>query len=477
LLGTPGIGKSSAALYFLWRCLNEEEARRPSIIIYRPQGRDPVFIVFERERVYVTKAETVAQLPYTDKVLQVYDGAEPPSMPSRRRTWLVSSPRKEVWGDWQKQTGARQWYMPTFTLEELRRCREVAFPSVAIDVMEKLFERWGGSARLVLRDADAAAQRRLLAAADSAARHSDLTAAISTVAAAEGGGANEYGSSPHLLFHLRVEADFSAGHTVFASDFCRDIVIAMLASKGQEAVKAFLAAAESSLAFGSLRGHLFERLALSALFSQEKAWEMFSLDRRGSVTEELGRRPAFVFSRMPELLTAWAENPTAVGRPRNLNWPTWDAVTRDAACTTFWQITVSSPGAHGIKAAGLARAADIVSPDQRVRFVFVVLSTPEHPVAICDPVPIKGSAPAWAAHMAQYILPLQLDEIALARAADDASNDVRAEEMEIRGDAPSTGPLSGHKRRRLEWDEDDAEQVEEDADLSSLPPAEGGHEV
>ena len=117
---------------------------------------------------------------------------------------------------------------------------------------------------------------------------------------------------------------------MFASDYCRDLVVTKLAEKGKEAVRQFLVASESSSAMGSVRGRLFERLALSALFSSDRSWSMKALDGTLSTsTVQPGVRPSFVFSTIAELGHCWAAEPLAVGRPRNSNWPTWDAVTQD----------------------------------------------------------------------------------------------------------------------------------------------------
>ena len=60
-----------------------------------------------------------------------------------------------MWGEWQKQMmDALIRYMPTFSLNELLRCAAVSFPRVPSVMVERLHERWGGSARLVLALAD-----------------------------------------------------------------------------------------------------------------------------------------------------------------------------------------------------------------------------------------------------------------------------------------------------------------------------------
>jgi hypothetical protein len=107
------------------------------------------------------------------------------------------------------------------------------------------------------------------------------------------------------------------------------------------------------------------------------------------------------------------------------------------------------------------RATDIVTPGKPVRFVFVVLSPSRDPVAPGARVPIKGHTPSWAASMTQYLLPLELEESALARARDDVSTALCTEEVEMNAAPPR--PFAGYKRRRLEEQGEEAEMSDVDS--------------
>ena len=446
LLGTPGIGKSTAVLYFIWRLLRDT-SRRPRVIIYRPQLLHENCVVFREAGVPIVRTSIIDHGAFDSSgVLDIYDGAAPRNVYPARRIWLISSPRKDVWGDFAKHMAAARWYMPTFSLSELFRCREVAYPSIATEVVEMLYERWGRSARFTLRLISDAAQRDLVKDADSAADNLDLSAAVANAH----GGTGEYGISPHILFHLAVSPGFDDCWTVFASYFCRDLVVARAVAKGtRQAVNDFLAASEGSPALGSFRGHLFERLALSALFSQERDWEMNALDVGGlMVMESLRQRPSFVFSNITELLDAWHLVPDALGRPRNSNWPTWDAVTKDDAArlVTFWQLTVSPPAAHGLKGSGLILAEPLVPDGYSVRLVFVVLAACGGMLIPSRAVPIVGDVPAWATDMPQFVLHIALDDGIIARAGADATASVlQVEHPELQ---PWHLPVDPLERRR-----------------------------
>ncbi len=310
--------------------------------------------------------------------------------------------------------------------------------------VEALHELWGGSARLVLGFSSPDDQVGLMSDSASAADYADLSAAAAAVAPADGGG-GKYATSPHILIHLAVTSEFTDCYPVFASDFTRDRMLVKLAAEGRQKVLAFLAASESKPGFGSLRGHVFERLALSALFSQHRNWPLVTL---GNVSTQLSidisERPSFIFSIAEELRDHWDREPAAVGRHRNLHWPSWDAVTLDAEAKTvaLWQMTVSPPTAHGIKGVGLLRAAPLVPAGFTVHFIFVVLNRAGMPLPGTR-VAITGEAPQWAEDMKQFLLVLQLDDASVTCALRDASEAASPA-------APGVGQTAGRKRRRPE---------------------------
>ena len=416
LLGTPGIGKSTAVLYFIWRLLRETS---PSLqfkyIVFRPQQKADMFLVFDAGTVVVVDGSALLKLSVPN-ALVIYDGCTPDFTITRCHTWLVSSPRKDVWGDWRKQTSAYMCYMPVFSLEELQRCREIAFPHLLPAQLDELYELWGGTARYTLSWSESTWQVQLISEA-SAAGHHDL---VTVVAALATGGGEEYSASSHLLFHLAVDKSYAACKPIFASDFARDLVLSALACRGRSAIVSFLEAFEREDAFSSVCGQLFERLALSTLFSgSERDWQLVALDgNRTPSPLRLGSRPVAAFSEVEELLARWEEEPLAVGRPRHSHWPTWDAVSRDAdsRTVTLWQMTVSRPEKRGITVEGLRSAESLVPPGYQVRFVFIVLPRGNTSAAFkAAPRSEMAHLPGWAGGMQQFVLPLEVDDLIVTR--------------------------------------------------------------
>lgn len=89
----------------------------------------------------------------------------------------------------------------------------------------------------------------------------------------------------------------------------------------------------------------------------------------------------------------------------NVNFPTWDALAVDDMVVTLFQMTVSDPAKHGMKAAGLAALDKLVPPSGDVRFVFVVPAERFDNAVRAARLP--ADAPAWAStRLKQYVMTL-----------------------------------------------------------------------
>ena len=456
MLGTPGVGKSTAILYFLWRLLNDKaitasstdventsDLSRLTWIIYQPQQKDVTRFVFNTLRRTVQSCTVVASLvppPSADNVrLEVYDGVTPGwTLSSRyRRAWLISSPRKAVWSTWAKHVNADPTYMPVFSLDELQRCRELCFPKLPATTVELLHDRWGGSARYVLERSSASKQVKLVQSVEAGARSADLSRIMHIVLAGDGDNL-KHGEAPHALLHLMVMPN-KLPHAMFASDYCRDLVVSTWTEQGQDAVRNFIMAAEGESPLGSVRGHLFERIALSALFPDEgQMLPARHLRRLGAGALDMldevlpcDPRPTFVFCSIAELQDEWRLRPRTVGRPYALNWPSWDAVTRDSnahggVTVTMWQFSVSTPVVHGLKQAGLTLAAALVPEGARVRFVFVSPQSTPSDAAVSIRREDEWEQPSWQRGMQQFKLVLDLGPAAMLAAKKSATAMVTA---------------------------------------------------
>lgn len=107
VLGIPGIGKSSFALYCLWRLVTQEKCTG---------------VVYEYPKGLGKSRRDVAVFGTADKhAVYIADGVEPGV--ALKRSLLVSSPRQKVFEEYKKN--AVSFFMPEPTSAELALLRHV----------------------------------------------------------------------------------------------------------------------------------------------------------------------------------------------------------------------------------------------------------------------------------------------------------------------------------------------------------------
>ena len=149
ITGTPGIGKSMFLFYILWRLANMETTK--AVIIHRQVERGGIY-VFQNSGCWETfNYPDVAGLLKDDSTYTWYltDALEPPPARVRAVTILVSSPARKYYSKFLPLSHvAPLHYLPTWSLEELKRAAHVYFKSP--EVVEERFNMIGGIARYVL---------------------------------------------------------------------------------------------------------------------------------------------------------------------------------------------------------------------------------------------------------------------------------------------------------------------------------------
>jgi hypothetical protein len=173
-----------------------------------------------------------------------------------------------------------------------------------------------------------------------------------------------------------------------------------------------------------------------------------SLVGGGTRTIKLAARRTALFGSVEELTRIWKTAPNSVGRPRDLHWPGWDAVTRDVGVfiyrqkysdvpnetgrgLTLWRFVGASPPPLEltIDVEAITSAAPLVRPGESVRVIFVLLAPQSSEGSLPTPLPsaaarIPPTAPAWARTMVQFLLPIDcLDEGVIARVSADVARD------------------------------------------------------
>ena len=477
VLGTPGIGKSWFGLFMAW----QHTQSKPSMpLIYQAQTGKLVYLK-DHGVEFVDYRAVEPFLDTAGAAVYIVDGGEP--RPSVCKTLLISSPKKDVWSKWQVQRVARVFYMPAFLLSELELCRSLCFPAVTYSRLELLFERWGGSVRLTLSHAAAAAQIVAMSQLSSDLTSKDLGKMLEVVAAADSAGLED---ASHRVIHIIASLDYTQFTLAFASRYMcnRALAASVIHQKGK--VIAFIQAADGVAMLGSIRGSLYEQFAVAAL----RAGGTFKLQPlvvSGALTDAAPQDVTFpprdvsYFSQDRDLPDVCST--LSLTLPAALNFPTWDAVVLepDKCLVTFFQMTVSTPRTHGLKVAGFLRAGPLVSSFQRslsesalpeskvesgsrprgtveTRFIWVC---PRVPPSL-SPVTIASSSsrrpPHWLDGMRQFVLVVPSstmesieDTVATVALADASAvdDDLTAEPRD--SGAASSFPVGGEtvKRQRL----------------------------
>ena len=156
LLGTPGVGKSMAVYYFVWKLLKS----KPDVTIVL-KNSDEEYAVYIKEAgtlISTTVFENgiVSSLNLFDSpnTYYFYDGFRPDKIGHIvGNICLCSSPRREVWGQYKKYEVPTTFYMPVFSKEELIVCQNHVYrmDNDRKQLLLAQYAKWGGSARILFR--------------------------------------------------------------------------------------------------------------------------------------------------------------------------------------------------------------------------------------------------------------------------------------------------------------------------------------
>jgi len=253
-LGTPGIGKSAAGMYFLHRALKENKK-----VLYRD------FRV-NRYHVYDGDSKTVIRLDSSSvddllddpEVLLICDGISPPF--AKCTVLLITSPKRDVWWAFSKETGMVR-YLPHPTVEEMHLMRKHCFSEMAVEDMLDGIRVFGPNPRAVFIHHLKKNWTELT-----------LTNIISNEGAAvllKASQLNESGKDDpcHRLIAIKATADFLDGGREFCSDFVADEIYKHLEESNREALYSWLAVTGGikNPLIAVMRGTLFERASLTIL--------------------------------------------------------------------------------------------------------------------------------------------------------------------------------------------------------------------
>lgn len=141
--GTPGVDKSTFNFYLLYFCF-VSKARRYFSITMRI-GIDSAVMSWKLLRmVEFVKAGYMEDC----SSWLLYDAQSEPTLIFQGVTMVTVCPKAARTDEFMKQPKARKLYMDIWTLEELKTCRDLVFPHMSTEYVDRAYKIAGGDARV-----------------------------------------------------------------------------------------------------------------------------------------------------------------------------------------------------------------------------------------------------------------------------------------------------------------------------------------
>lgn len=247
IMGTPGIGKSSFALYAVYAALKLNKT-----VIYRPQFTSSYCYIFcpgaKARLIPISRDEFMTSL-MNPAVVYIVDGVIPEAV--RAFTVYVSPPIYEQTYRWWMQGDARVSFFPPWTIPELNMLVEGCYSSrLPIGEIQARFDVVGGCPLLIVHE-DKWNDRNLHL-------KMDFLRTLQQIKSVEMHPGNFYSSSS-LLIHIFVNAStFEISHLGFASEYVKNLLLKAIFGEDRAAAIRFIDAAKGKPALADTAGKIFE---------------------------------------------------------------------------------------------------------------------------------------------------------------------------------------------------------------------------
>lgn len=255
LIGTPGIGKTAFADYFMW-CLAKDG------ISFVCEGRGESASKHSGGmKTYVPDIKQPGL--FSDNMWYIVDGQEPTlNRGIKGHTLLVTSPNRANWYQWSK-TGCNILFAPLWSYDEIEKCRELCYPEVQhglgrrgyVVYGRELYDKWGGVPRYLLSDLTLEAHNLLEGTITSSDPAKLFEFAEKQLEIKEGA------SMCHRVVHMVANNDYKNFRYEFASAYVRDAVIMKSYESHRDTVFEFIRQLKGVTWGAALYGQVFESLA------------------------------------------------------------------------------------------------------------------------------------------------------------------------------------------------------------------------
>lgn len=274
ITGTPGIGKTFFA-FFMFSKIRETQ---PDSIIARVDAYR-MFIFYPNGDVYSPASRTVPdEIASDEKNWVIADAVTTRFEGMNCRTVVLTSPRMEGYKRHRK-AGFQVRCMPVWDLEEIRTVHARVYPHLDLTKVEDIFEIWGGVPRTVLQFANDKSWQRHL-------RSSLHISTIENCMKFDGGESYESIDDVcgRLVHEVPMDDKYIDTQVRWASQKLASFALDALVSKNATDAMNLVLSTQGIGSFGSLRGHLFEKLG-HRIVSAGGTFTVRDLET-GSISEE-----------------------------------------------------------------------------------------------------------------------------------------------------------------------------------------------
>eukprot|EP00611_Tribonema_gayanum_P016481 TRINITY_DN286_c2_g1_i1.p1 TRINITY_DN286_c2_g1~~TRINITY_DN286_c2_g1_i1.p1 ORF type:complete len:488 (-),score=63.29 TRINITY_DN286_c2_g1_i1:153-1616(-) len=267
ITGTPGIGKTCYAFYWLWHLCQTGRT-----VVYQ---LGPDWYRFCGAIAVQGSRKAFLAAGYLDDPAAWY--LSDPAESKKPYSWFggitlfFAAPCRACYHEFLKAPAATKRFMPVWSEEELLRCAELLFSGqdperdVPQARVRELFRQWGGVPRYVLQCAHDDEQQGTLAAAIHHCSVGDLQAAIRS--GGEGMGATNVLSDK--LVHIHTCDAFTSKRLMWASDYVFDEFCSAQEKSLRQQLAAFLAAS-AEVPILAVRGLLYKPMVHRVFGQGEK---------------------------------------------------------------------------------------------------------------------------------------------------------------------------------------------------------------
>lgn len=436
ITGNAGIGKSAFACYLLWRAVR---AQRAVVYVSAKEPRASIFhagaagVETCLSKDYFVRAEELLGRAST---LLVCDGVPPPCVAAF--TVLVTSPKRELWKQFDQLDRSRRLFFPVFSRREISDMLASCFMHLRADAPSggeagvwARYDTVGGIPRYVFNkiDDDLPAMLRMavtrvlvenledfIGVAEIESDHviSHRLVRIRPVGEVEAEAREPFdAAAPHIGFAepQRVES-YAAARTELASPLAADLVVAEAARRRLKTVRSILAQPPDAT-LAQLYGALFEPAARRAL-AAGGAFEMWSLTEGCNVGPLVLKPSTLVSFASAAALGFDAKARAAAGAldttifaPRSANFTAVDAVLGHGQALINFTVNVrhtllryNAAGTEGVEP-----VADALGLGDDVTFIWVLPRVRFNEACARGPFPVSDAPSALRSRrIAQYAL-------------------------------------------------------------------------